>query len=112
MAITRHERRELDRAGSRHLRSGKRLQTLPATPLLVRGSGYTRKARQSGSMVVAHPDVIAEEATPEQSQRQEEGQRDHTVPSPSSMRDWIRPQTLAMEVDKYALHQMLSLLFY
>ena len=49
-------------------------------------------------MVVAHLDVIAEEATPEQSQRQEEDKRDHTVPSPSSMRDWIRPQTLFMPI--------------
>jgi hypothetical protein len=104
MAITRRDRRELNRAGSRHLRSRRRLQTLPATLLSVRGSGHTRKKRQPDSQVVAHPDVIAEEATPEQSKRQEEGQSDHTVPSPSSMRDWIGPQPLAMEVDEYALH--------
>ena len=46
----------------------------------------------------AHPDAIAGEAVPELS----EGQSDDTVPSPSSVRYWIGPQPLAIEVGEYA----------
>jgi hypothetical protein len=78
MAITRRERREFDSANSRHPHSGRRLQTLPATSLSVRGSCHTRKTNQPDSQVVTHPDVIAGEAVPKLS----EGRSNDTVPQP------------------------------
>jgi hypothetical protein len=77
-----HERHELDRASARHIRSGRCLQALPAIALSVRRSGHSFKKYQPGSQVVAHTNLVAEEAAPEQSQRQEQGQSLQCAHSP------------------------------
>jgi hypothetical protein len=97
MAITRRKRRELDRMGSRQLRSAKRLPMLPATALSVRRPGYSHRIRQPGSLVFAHPDLIAKE-----------DRSNHTAPTPSSASDRIRPKLLAMELNEYFLRRLLS----
>ena len=90
------------RIGSRQLRSTKRLPTLPATALSVRRPGHSHRIHQPGSLVFAHPDLIAEEGAPKQSQRHEDSS-DHAAPTPSSASNRIRPKPLTMEIKEYIL---------
>jgi hypothetical protein len=108
MPITRRERRELDRSLSR-LRSGKCLRPQPAIPPSMCGSGRRRK--QSGSLVFANPDLIAEEAALEEPQRREDGQGSHDILATSSASVRIRTQPLAIGVDKYVVRPLLFLVF-
>jgi len=108
MPITRRERRELER-GLRRLRYGKCLRQQPATPPSRCGSGWRRK--QSGSLVFANPDLIADEAALEEPQRREDGPGSHDISAPSSARVRIRTQPLAMGVDEYVVRRLLFLVF-
>ena len=89
---------KLDRTGSRCLCSGRCLHYLRPHFLFVDQAILARHIsliRRWWRIQVSSP----KKAMPELS----EGQN-HIVPSPSSMDDWIGPQSLAIEFDEYAFH--------
>ncbi len=99
MAITWRERRELDRLGSRQLRSERPVHTLPEP--FVRRSGHSRKTCPPRSLLVAHRGLIGEGAASEQPREHEEGRSHYAVLGLPSVSNRIRPQPLAATIVKY-----------